>query len=241
MYRDITEHKKIDQMKTDFITIASHQLRTPLTGVKWISELLLKGKVGRLNTEQREMVGHLIESNERMVVLVNDLLNVSRIEAGKMDVLESKQEDMIAFIHSIIEELTPVAAKKNVTIIFSSHPPQLEISFDAGKLRQAMVNVVSNAIKYSPEKSKVELGVKNTATAIVFSCQDQGIGIPPTEQGRLFEKFFRASNALKYQAEGSGLGLYITNSLVGLHGGKLWFESKEGQGTTFYISLPLKK
>lgn len=238
MYRDITEHKKIDQLKSEFVSVASHQLRTPLTGIKWIGELLLKGKAGTLQANQQELIQQLVETNERMIVLVNDLLNVSRIESGKNSTLELRSEDLTGLIKSIVEELQPVAAKKQVTVTLSGGTKKLFCSCDAAKLRQALGNVMSNAIKYSPAKTSVEISLKSTDAMVIISCRDQGIGIPKEDQARLFEKFFRASNAIKHEAEGTGLGLYIARAIITAHQGTMWFESTVGKGTTFFISLP---
>ena len=240
MYRDITEHKKIDQMKTDFISIASHQLRTPLTGIRWVSELLLKGKAGDLTKEQCELMEQLFETNQRMVALVNDLLDVSRIELGKIENLEMVPGDVCSLVLSVIEEVKPLAQKKSSAISFEVNQ-KIVVRYDAERLRQVFVNILSNAIKYSPAKSVIEVGIKKVKDEVVFSCRDQGIGIPSSDHGRLFEKFFRASNALKYEAEGTGLGLYIARSITEKHGGRIWFETPKSGGTIFYVALPRMK
>lgn len=239
MYRDITEHTKIDRLKSEFVSVASHQLRTPLAGIKWMAELLLKGKVGALAPEQQELVDHLAETNERMITLVNDLLNVSRIERGEGDKLAIQSEDFIAFMHSIIDEVRPSADKRQVSMMVSGKvPAKLMLNFDKEKLRQAVMNIISNAVKYSRSGGVVEIKIATQKDLVTLSCRDEGIGIPEEEQERLFQKFFRASNAVKHEAEGTGLGLYIARAIVEAHGGKLWFTSVPQKGTTFFISLP---
>lgn len=240
--RELIHQKEIeiDQAKSEFVSVASHQLRTPLTGIKWVSELMLKGRGGELNKEQKEFVGQIVESNTRMINLVNDLLNVSRIETGKKFSIEKKSNDIIPIVDSLFFELIGFAALHKVKMRKDdSLPKELILNIDAEKIRQVLQNLLSNAVKYSKEGGVViilcDLGKKGRVT---FCVKDSGLGIPAAQQGRMFEKFFRADNVQTHETEGTGLGLYIAKAIVEGHGGKIWFESVENKGTNFYFSLP---
>jgi two-component system phosphate regulon sensor histidine kinase PhoR len=237
--RDITESKEIENVKSEFVSIASHQLRTPATGVKWFAELLLEGKVGDLNEKQREYLQEVYDSNERMLKLINDLLNVSRIESGKKFTIEIKQSDVVPLVKEEIHAIQPLAGNKNISIVFSEgFPEQLVIDVDPEKFRQVVKNLVDNAVKYSPQDGKVTVGFNDKDNDVQFYVSDQGVGIPDEQKKRIFQKFFRADNVLKAETDGTGLGLYIVKAIVEGHQGKIWFESEEGKGTTFFFEVP---
>ncbi len=237
--RDITEDKEIEKLKSEFVSIASHQLRTPATGVKWFTEILLDDKAGELNDQQREYMKEVYHSNERMLKLINDLLNVSRIETGKKFTIEIKTVDAADIINQEIKNMKIIAEKKNITILKDeSIPKKLEIDLDPDKFSQVIKNLIDNGIKYSPEKTKVTVGLREEEDNAVFWVKDEGIGIPVAQQDRIFEKFFRADNVLKADTDGTGLGLYIVKAIVEGHQGSVSFETEEGKGTTFFISFP---
>jgi len=238
VFRDVTKEREIDKMKTEFISVASHQLRTPLTGIKWFSELLLKSK---LNATTKDYIRQISISNERMVRLVDDLLNVSRIEAGKKFDIILKNTDIVSLMKGVLKEQMPGAEKKHIALVCDKDAPQeLTLTVDELKMRQVFQNLISNAIKYSKDKTEIMIGCDKKKDSITFFVKDEGIGIPKHQQGQIFNKFFRAENALTVQTDGTGLGLYIVKSIVEAHGGKVWFESIENKGTTFFISLPIK-
>jgi PAS domain S-box-containing protein len=238
VFRDVTKEREIDKMKSEFISVASHQLRTPLTGIKWFSELLLKSK---LNATTKDYIRQISFSNERMVRLVDDLLNVSRIETGKKFDIILENTDIVPLIKSVLKEQLPSAERKHIALICAKDAPQkLVLAIDELKIRQVFQNLVSNAIKYSKEKTDILLGCEGKKDSVIFYVKDNGIGIPKHQQGQIFDKFFRAENAITVQTDGTGLGLYIVKAIVEAHGGSTWFESYQNKGSTFYVSLPLK-
>jgi len=244
---DITHLKEVDRMKTEFVSIASHQLRTPLTAIKLFVEMLLRGNAGRISAKQKEYLGDVSESTERMIRLVNDLLNVSRLETGRLRI-EPEETDIEEFIEEIIADTKPLIAQEKIKVIFNKPKTKLGlIAIDKSLMRQVVHNLLTNAIKYSfaniaTSKSKqivAALSVDDKQNYIV-SVKDSGIGIPKDIQPRIFEKFFRADNAKKAETDGSGLGMYVAKMVMESSGGKIWFESEEGKGSTFYISIPSK-
>lgn len=237
---DISKVKEMDRIKSEFVSIASHQLRTPLTGIKWFSELLLKGKAGDLSVEQKDFVQQVFDSNDRMIRLVDDLLDVSHIdEAGKFKII-LVNEDFSVIIKDVVSQQKIQAKIKNIKISLSSAClDKISLKVDRSKLEQAMQNILSNAIKYSPNGSTISVDCDRSKEQYVCSFKDKGIGIPLYQQHRVFEKFFRADNVITV-GSGTGLGLYIARYIIEGHGGKMWFESKENKGTTVYFSLPIK-
>ena len=223
-------------MKSQFVSISAHQLRTPLSAIKWALALLKEENLPF--EEKKEIIEKLSESTERMIKLVNDLLNVSRIEEGRF-LYKPKKEDLREIVKTIFNQEKEVAQKKNITFnLFLPKEPCFSL-IDKEKISLAVQNLIENAIHYTPPGGKVEVFLEKKDKKLVFKVKDTGIGIPEEEQKRIFEKFFRGSNALKIETSGSGLGLFITKNIVEAHKGKIWFESKVGKGTTFYFSLPL--
>lgn len=237
---DITKVKEMEKIKSEFVSIASHQLRTPLTGIKWFSELLLKGKAGKLTVEQKDYMQQVFDSNDRMIKLVDDLLDVSHIdESGKFKIILVK-EDFSTIIKDVVDQQKIQAKEKTIKIILSPNClKKIILRVDRSKIEQAMQNILSNAIKYSPKGSSVSVECENKGDQYVCSFKDKGIGVPLYQQHRVFEKFFRADNVITV-GSGTGLGLYIARYIIDGHGGKMWFESKENKGTTVYFSLPIK-
>ena len=237
------EREQIEQMKSEFVSVASHQLRTPLTGIKWFVELLQKGKAGKLLKDQKDFLEQIRESNERMIALVEELLNVSRIETGRKFEIKKVPTDVAEIIRSLSGDLIGLAHKREVTIKESSgFEKKCMLPVDEDKIRQVFQNLLSNAVKYSKAGGIVFVDSKTfpKEKKIQFSIQDTGLGIPEKQQHRMFEKFFRADNVQTAETDGTGLGLYIAKAIVEGHGGKIWFESKENSGTTFFVELPMK-
>jgi len=235
---DITKIKEVDRAKSEFVSVASHQLRTPLTGIKWSCELALKENLGEL---VRSYVKEIDKSNNRIVKLVSDLLDVSRIETGqKFDVIIT-QGDIIPIIKDTIVNQESTSKEKEVSLeTAESLPEKLLLPFDGLKMAQVWQNLISNAIKYAFPESTVVIGCQDTAKEVIFSVKNNGIGIPQTQKEHIFERFFRADNASTTHTDGTGLGLYIAKAIIDGHGGKIWFESEENKETTFYFSLPKK-
>lgn len=235
--RDITDEAEFDKRKSEFISIASHQLRTPLAATKWLTDMLRKGDVGALEPKQQELVDKLFVANERMVVLVNELLNVSRLDAG-VSKPSPEPTDFVELVDGVLSEAMPLLAAKKQTLTFDKKPLPMAM-VDALLIREVVANVVSNASKYSKDGGVVTVTLEHRGDELLVAVKDDGIGIPKADQNQLFKKFFRAGNALKSAVQGTGLGLYFVKSVVELSGGKIWFTSEEGKGTTFFFTVPI--
>lgn len=241
VFRDITIEKQINKSKSEFVSLASHQLRTPLSAIKWYSEMLLKTKFGQLSQKQKKYLKQVHHGNERMIRLIDVLLNVSRLEAGKIKanptVIDAKK-----MMCDIVNEQKFAIKKKKQKIIFVCDDVLPGVSpkifADENLIRMVFQNIVSNAVKYTPSKGKVTCSIDKKGKDILFAISDTGIGIPKSQQKRVFEKLFRADNALSHDPEGNGLGLYVAKATVENFGGKIWFESTEGSGTKFFVALP---
>lgn len=231
--------RELDAIKSNFISVAAHQLRTPLTAIKWTIDMILGGSLGPLTTEQRGFLMKGYESNERMIILVNDMLVADRAESDRMQ-YQFAPLQIVDLMDNVLYEVTTLANKKNVAIeVAPPSTPLPRVTVDAEKIRAVLQNLLENAVKYTPEGGKINVTTSATPESIRIAIKDTGIGIPEEQQKNIFSRFFRAPNAIKIQTDGSGLGLFITKSIVEKHGGKIWFESSLGQGTTFYFTLPL--
>lgn len=238
---DISREKMIEKMKTEFVSLAAHQLRTPLSAIKWTLRMLLDGDLGKITEEQEELMSKCYQSNERMINLVNDLLDVARIEEGRYiyGMTMANMEDIIQFVlNSYKEEFE----KRNVKIEFKKPEEKTpKINVDVEKIKLVLQNLIDNSIKYTLSGGTVTVFLKYDKKEIGVEVSDTGMGIPEDQKGRVFSKFFRGANALRIETEGSGLGLFLAKNIVEAHGGKIWFESEEGAGTAFYFSIPLKE
>ncbi len=231
--------KQLDKAKDEFIGIASHQLRTPLTGIRWLAELLLKNKEHNLNDKQLNFLRQLNESNQKMIRLVSDLLDVSHIETGRKFDINKDYFFMGDAISEVLKENVFLITTKKLKII-NKIPADLNVWGDREKIKQVWQNLISNATKYSHNNSEIELSFKkDKEKQLVFCVHDHGIGIPAEQHDKIFTKFFRANNASLQDGEGTGLGLYIAREIIRAHAGDVWFESVPQKGTHFYFSLPL--
>lgn len=237
---DITRGKEVERLKTEFVSIAAHQLRTPLSAIKWVLKMLLDGDVGALSKEQIDFLKKGYQSNERMITLINDLLNVARIEEGRF-IYELTPQSLEEIIKEIIDDLTDLAKKKQLKLIFKKpKKPLPRVKIDREKISIAIQNLVDNAIRFNKPGGQVTISIKCDKVNIEVMVKDTGIGIPVVQQKRIFDKFFRADNAVKSETEGTGLGLFIVKNIIEAHHGTIRFESKKDQGTTFWFSLPIK-
>ena len=240
VFRDVTLEKDVDRMKTEFVSLASHQLRTPLSSINWYAEMLLSGDAGALSESQTKFVQEIYKGNQRMVNLVNSLLNVSRIELGTFAV-DPERVDVHELVQTVIDEMKPVIEKNNVVLTTVFDPNLNYLTLDSKLFSIVLQNLLTNAIKYTQEKGKIVLSVKKQKDNVLFSISDTGFGIPQKDQGKIFTKMFRADNAKVRDTGGTGLGLYLIKSIVEqTANGKIWFESVENEGTTFYVSIPSK-
>jgi len=236
--RDITKEKEIDKAKTEFVSLASHQLRTPLSTINWYVEMLLDNDAGNINEEQKEYLQEIHISNKRMIELVTALLNVSRIELGTFAV-EPKPTDIVEISDSVLEELVPQIKEKKLRTT-KKYDSQLDkkMSFDPNLIGIVFQNLLSNAVKYTPEGGQVDLIIQKRKSDILVTIKDTGYGIPKKTQSKIFTKMFRADNVKTKDTTGSGLGLYIVKSILEQSQGKIWFESEENKGSTFYFTIP---
>lgn len=230
--------REFDRLKSDFISVAAHQLRTPLSGVKWVLKLLLDGDLGTINTEQKDMVKRGFDTNEKMIQLVNDLLNVSRIENGKFG-YSFEKNDFGKLLKTLIENSELAARARGIEVLMEDRAQVGTFVFDAEKLLIAFQNIVDNAVKYTLPGGRVFISVEKQGDYVQVKIKDTGVGIPKSELHKLFSKFFRATNVIHLQTDGSGLGLFIVKSIILRHGGQVWVDSVEGKGTTFTVIVPI--
>lgn len=230
--------REFDRLKSDFISVAAHQLRTPLSGVKWVLKLLLDGDLGAITTEQKEMLKRGFDTNEKMIQLVNDLLNVSRIENGKFG-YAFERNDFSKLLKTLVENSELAARARGIEILVEDRAQVGEFLFDAEKLLIAFQNIVDNAVKYTLPGGRVFISIEKQGDYVQVKIKDTGVGIPKSELHKLFSKFFRATNVIHLQTDGSGLGLFIVKSIILRHGGQVWVDSVEGKGTTFTVIVPI--
>ena len=237
VFRDITAEDEIDRMKSEFISLASHQLRTPLSTIKTYTHMLTDGYMGDITHEQERALGTILTATHNMNELISTLLNIAKIESGSLAV-NSKRLDAGHLILEVIKQLSVSADNKGISVIF--HPPKQPVILKADSLivREILANLIGNAIKYTVGGGSVTLGLTSRGDTVLFKIQDTGIGIPKASQDKIFAKFFRAQNVMRQETTGTGLGLYVVKGLVTTLHGRVWFKSEEHEGTTFYVSLP---
>ncbi|MCK5027306.1 MAG: HAMP domain-containing histidine kinase, partial [Candidatus Pacebacteria bacterium] len=234
----ITKEKEISRSKSDFINIAAHQLRTPLSAVKWVLRMVLDGDVGSLGSSQRKLLDKGYETNEKMIRLVNDLLNVARIEDDRFGYV-FKEGNIVEAITDAVDELRLMAEKGDIDLIFEKPDNIPPFVFDFSKIQLAFHNLINNAIKYTRAKGTVRISIKKKGDEVVAEVQDTGIGVPEDQLKQMFTKFFRAENVIRLQVGGSGLGLFIVKDIVTRHGGTMTVKSIENEGTTFTLHMPI--
>lgn len=238
---DISREKEISRMKSEFISIAAHQLRTPLSAVKWTFKMLINKDFGKVTAEQEEFLTRGYEVNEQMIGLVNDLLNVSRIEEGRFG-YKFKNISLEKIINNVISMGKERIKEKKIKLIFKKQPEAFPlIRADEERLSLAIQNIVDNAINYTPTRGKVTIVLTREKTNLILEVRDTGVGVPKSQFDRLFTKFFRADNVIRMQTKGSGLGLFIAKNIIERHGGKIEIESEEGKGTMVRMRLPLEE
>lgn len=232
--------QRLDAAKDEFVSMASHQLRTPLTSVKGYISMVLEGDVGRISQEQRLLLEEAFTSSERMVHLIGDFLNVSRLQTGKF-IIDTHAVDLAKVAKQEVDSIRQIASTHGVAVTFKSPSRFPELYIDENKIRQVIMNFMDNAIYYSPDSQEIKVTLSIEEGDAVLRVIDKGMGVPADVQKKLFTKFFRAENARKQRPDGTGIGLYLARKVIDGHGGSLVFESKEGKGSTFGFRLPIKK
>ncbi len=233
--------KEVDQAKSEFLSVASHQLRTPLTAIKGYASMLLEGDFGNIIEPQKKNIKIIYDSAQRLADLVADLLDLSRIESGRME-FDFGPVNFCDVVESVMQELVPKAKARNLLLYFDNvNRTCPEVRADKEKIRQVVINLIDNALKYTVQGS-VMIQLLRVGDRLQLSIKDTGIGIDPAEKDKLFEKFFRTKAANELTREGTGLGIYVVRKIVNSHGGNIWFESGGvNQGTTFYVTLPVPR
>lgn len=231
---------KLDKQKTEFVSLASHQLRTPLTAMNWYSEALLSQAAGPTTKQQDEYLTELRDGGQRMAALISDLLKVSSLDLGTYHP-DIKTVDMNKVLTTVISDLQPEIMKKDIRLTTAVDPMLPELTLDAAFLTGILQNLLSNSVKYTKTGGKVSIAILHQRQNLLLHVADTGMGIPEKQQSQIFSKLFRADNAQKVDANGTGLGLYIVRAMVRNMGGKIWFESIEHKGTDFYVRLPIQR
>lgn len=234
---DITDLKQLDIARKDFVAIASHQLRTPASSVKQYIGMLLGGYAGTMTETQAKMLQTAYESNERQIIIVNDLLYVAQLDSGNLH-MKPEIIDLVSLLHGIIEELMPQYMASEQSITFNTRFRHLYCKVDPSLIRMVIENIVDNARKYSQPETQIAISLSHTNNQIRIAIADSGVGMSADDTKKLFQKFTRIDNPLSSIAGGSGLGLYLAYKLVAMHGGKIKVTSRLGKGSTFTILLP---
>jgi signal transduction histidine kinase len=229
--------KEIDSTKDEFISMASHQLRTPLTSMKGYVSMVLEGEFGEINDQQKAMLQQAFDSSQRMVYLISDLLNVSRLRTGKFNITRS-ETDLSEIVDSEIKQLMPNAQNRKVRLYYTKPLNFPSVWLDETKTRQVIMNFMDNALYYTPAGGRVDIELVSTAEYVRFTVKDTGLGISKKDQPYLFTKFYRAQNARKMRPDGTGLGLYMAKKIIIAQGGSIIFNSQENQGSTFGFEFP---
>lgn len=230
---------EVSRLKSEFVSVVSHQLRSPLTNLKWATDFLMSGRSGPVEEKQAEYFRILKENSSRMEELVSDLLTVSRLETTKVT-FNKTAFPLADLLKEIAFEFKPLADASNIEIRLNVAGDLPEILADRFQIKQVVANILDNAVRYIKEKGLVEITSQKKNGGIYLEVKDNGVGIPQEDQKYIFQKFFRSANALRHQTQGSGLGLYIAKALIEKMGGKIGFFSQEGKGSTFYLTLSIK-
>lgn len=232
--------QRLDEAKDEFVSMASHQLRTPLTSVKGYIDMVLEGDAGKISDMQKHLLGEAFTSSERMVHLINDFLNVSRLQTGKF-MIDRRQVDLAAIVRQEVDGLRTTAGQRQLTLTYDEPSSFPLLYLDEGKMRQVVMNFIDNAIYYSQENTTITVDLRADNNVLTLTVKDTGIGVPQDEQAQLFTKFYRASNARKQRPDGTGVGLYLAKKVIVAHGGSMVFSSTPGKGSIFGFTLPVKK
>ena len=233
--------RQLDALKSQFVSVAAHQLRTPLAGIKWTIYALLEERTGKLTLKQKKFARDAYSSTLRLIELVNDLLDASRLEEGRFGFV-MKQQDILPVIQGVYERFLQPAKEKGIAFSFKAPKEFLpRLTIDKEKIAIVLENLVDNAIKYTPPGGKVHMSIRQEADRIICEVADTGIGMPEDQVSKVFTKFFRGENAQLLQTRGTGLGLYVVKNIVEHHGGSVSFTTQENKGSTFSVALPISQ
>jgi len=228
----------LDVSKSEFVSVAAHQLRTPITGIRWSFNALLDRELGDINSDQRKMLEDGLKSSVRMIELINDLLNVARIEEGRFG-LHFKKQPFVVVMQGVVDRHKIAIEEKGILFFLDMQAGIPALDIDEEKINIALDNIFDNAIKYTSPGGTITAKLTEENGLVKMSVSDTGIGIPKNQLDKLFIKFFRADNAMRFQTSGSGLGLYVVKNIVEAHGGNIGVTSEENKGTTIWFTLPL--
>jgi len=235
----LEEVQKISKRKTDFISSVSHELRTPLTSVKGYASILLEEKLGQLPPAVKERLGKINRHSDELVHMVNDLLDIARLESGKT-VIKTEDQDLQEIIATVSDLIMIQCKNKNIDLITDIQKNLPVVMADRSQLQRIFINLLGNAVKFTPEKGKIVIKAHKKDNVVEVAISDSGIGMPSEALTRIFEEFYRVDNAVNQQVKGTGLGLSLVKHIVEAHKGKIWVESTVGKGSTFYFTLPYK-
>ncbi len=230
--------RHLDEVKDEFMSMASHQLRTPLTSIKGYLSMVLEEDMGKITPQQKAVLNEAFNSSERMVRLIADFLNVSRLQTGKF-IIDKNPVDLVSVVRGEVDSLDMIAKSHDMKLDYLTKETELVLQIDEAKVRQVIMNFVDNAIYYSRANSTIKITLDREGDEVAFRVIDTGIGVPVEEQAMLFHKFFRAKNARQQRPDGTGVGLYLARKVITAHGGKMIFSSEEGRGSTFGFRLPI--
>ena len=235
---NITRAKRVDTMKTDFISLAAHQLRTPISTIKWTLRMLIDGDFGMVSPMQKKFTERIYKSNEKTIKILDDLLNMVHIEQGTY-LSEKKAVDIEKLFKNSLNFFKKDIKKKEIEFEIKVQKNFPKIKADQEKIQMAINNIFENAVKYTLKKGKIIISLKYDKKEIKICVRDSGVGIPFNQQYRVFSKFFRGVNAITIDTEGTGLGLFIARNIIEAHNGTIWFKSQQGKGSEFHFTLPI--
>jgi two-component system phosphate regulon sensor histidine kinase PhoR len=238
VFHDITQFKEVDRLKSEFISHVSHELRTPLTAIKGYIDNLRDGIAGSLRDKQQDYVERMAKNADHLVRLITDLLDVSRIESGKM-ALNLTTLSLRDLVGEVINNLRPIAAEKRLEVVLDGVDGAIQIRGDYAKLEQVITNLLDNATKFTPSGGRISITMQRDDRLLKTSIRDTGIGIPQEMQAQIFERFYRVEQGVPARVNGTGLGLYISKNLIEMHGGRIWVTSEAGKGSEFSFTLPV--
>jgi signal transduction histidine kinase len=235
--RDITVQKELERMKSNFLSVVSHELKTPLHSIKGFVDIILMGKTGPVTDLQRDFLGTVQEQTGHLQRLIEDLLEFSRLESGQVR-LRPLLLPPAELVWTVVDKLGPLAQKKGLTLACELPASWPEIEADPMRLEQVLTNLVENAIKFTPEGGRVQVCGWDWSEAVEVAVIDNGIGVPVEERERIFERFYQVDSSARRRYKGTGLGLTICKHIVTQHGGRIWVEDAEGGGSAFHVVVP---